>query len=372
VTWPLFFVVYVGLLLPAWGQVDTHTKLHQLARIYAPVLFQEEGRLPEYDALIAVDFDGNQDGYDNVSNIRKFPLLATLYGGVLAETQDSYYFLYVAYHARDYDTPVREWFFDASSHDNDLEGAMIRVDKASMRPVAMETWFHNLFFQFATSPETRGTQTIDGKLHVEDGTHVILYVDSGGHGIRGFQKIDEAKLVTQKHKIYRVADDADNLQLSSVSPFVRYKLLPLEAFLDKGKGPFGQGYLFEEPVDWGVGMPIGKYFSGKYQGTTGWARPKPPWSWTDKRDVIRHGAWFFHPAYVFQAHWGVPLDQHYVFHWPCTYLISCEASRLTSWADAQKDKDFFQLQKQSFLRLQWRAFKKQVYRWIEYLFFTFG
>lgn len=342
-----------------------------LARKFSPVIFQETDRLPLYDALTSVDFDGNFNGYDNVNNVETHPLPAHIYGDVIAETEDSYYLLYIFYHPKDYDTKLREFFFSAASHDNDLEGAMIVVDKKSQTVIAVETWFHNLFLQFAYSNQSKGEQTIDGKIHLEDESHLLLYIDSKGHGVRAFQKIDEGKINSKQFLIYRIGNVADDIKTAQTQ-FINYTILDFKTFLNQAKGPFGRGHLFEDPSDFGFGEKIGKYMSGHYNGKNGWARPKPPWSWADKFESLRNGAWFFHPAYVIQYHFGLPLSQNYTFNWSCENLMSCNSDSLNAWAQEKKDKSFFAGKKLNFLEKWLAKISKQIYKWIEYLFYKFG
>ena len=351
--------------------LSTTAHANDLVSKYAPVIVQYQDRLPFYDIITNVDFDGNFDGADNVANAASYPLNAHVYGDVIAETQNAYYILYIFYHPKDYDTQVREFFFESASHDNDLEGAMIAVDKTNGKVIALETWFHNLFMQSTYSPKALGTQSIDGKLHTEDETHVVLAIESKGHGVLAFQHIDEADLSKTPHLIYRHGDHADNVKAIS-GEFVNYTLLSLKPFLDNAMGPFGQGYFFSEAGDFGLPKKIGKFMTGSFKGTTSWARPKPPWSWADKRDTLRYGAWFFHPAYSFYKHFGFPQATPYIHNLPAEQITGWSDAELDTWAQDNRDRDFFAHTKRSQFDKWRQSIKKTIYKWMEYLFFEFG
>lgn len=357
-----FFII---LLLP----VSTHAR--DLASDYAPVIVQFQDRQPLYDIITNVDFDLNNNGADNVANVKNYPLNAHVYGEVIAETQNAYFILYIFYHPKDYDTRLREYFFESASHDNDLEGAMMAVDKATGKIVALETWFHNLFMQNALTPKTLGSQTIDAKLQTEDLTHPILYIEPKGHGVRAFQHIDEARLQEKPHLIYRLgknADDVKNIQ----GKYVSYTLLPLTIFYENAKGPFGEGHFLSEPGEFGLPEKLGKFMTGSYYGSSGWARPKPPWSWADKRDSLRYGAWFFHPAYSFYAHFGYPEITPYIYNHPNEKIIGLSQTELDEWAKENRDTKYFNNPDLTRLDMIRIYIKKMIYKWIEYLFFQFG
>src|SRR3989338_3596188 len=126
-----FLLFYSGIpaavaasLLP----IHAHTTILES---YSPIWVQKIGEHPLYDAITRIDFDGNKSGRDNVIHSQTLPIPAWVYADVVAETIDTYYLFYGIYHIKDYDTPVREFFFKSASHDNDFEGAMLAVDKNS-------------------------------------------------------------------------------------------------------------------------------------------------------------------------------------------------------------------------------------------------
>lgn len=342
-----------------------------LVETYAPVWVQEIGSQPAYDLVTRFDFDGNQGGYDNVENASKYPLPAVVYGDVVAETVDSYYLFYGVYHIKDYDRFLRALFFPSATHDNDFEGLMLLVDKGSGQVLAMETWWHSKFLQYALSPEVGRTQTIDGALHLEDGTHPLVYVQAFGHGVRGLQGLDSRMLDRRRHAIYRVGLQPTTLKSTDeVPPFLEYVLLPLNDFVSYAHGPFDR--MFSDPQDFGIGEgPIGKYLSGRFSGDSAWARPKPPWSWTDKFDTLRPGAWFFHPAHVFGRHFKFNRSQQYLRSLPKERMLKVDQATLDHWVAEKVPSYFNDIPKGPFHRIL-KRFRRLLFRLAEYLFYLLG
>ncbi len=347
------------------------TSYRALLEKHAPVFVQEIGQRPLYDVMTGVDFDGDHSGYDNVANARRYPLPAQIYGDVVAETEDSYYLFYGVYHVRDYDSTLREFFFPSASHDNDFEGLMMVVDKATGSIPAIETWFHSRFLQFANAPDLGRSQTIDGKIHLEDGTHPMILVQALGHGVRCLQKIDEEKLARTPHAIYRLGAAATEMA-SLKGPFAAYELRTMDDFFRFAKGPFDPQSLLAEPQDFGLGTaPIGKYISGNFKGDSSWARPKPPWSWADKFDTLRPGAWFFHPAHVFNRHFQLKLSEDYLYNRPLEEIVQGTQEELDVWV-LEKAPSYFNGASKGMFHRPLKSLKKKLYRLSEYLFYVFG
>lgn len=354
----------------AWTS-EREEKYSSLLRQYAPVWVHEVGRRPVCDILTRFDFDGDWSGLNNVENADRFPIVPRVYGDVVAETNDTYYLFYGVYHICDYDVPLRELLIASSKHDNDFEGAMVAVEKATGLIQAVETWFHSKFLQFAHSPILGGSQTIDGRIHSEGQTHPVFFVPAKGHGVRMFQKIDEAFFERKKYQIYRLISHGPGT-VGSGAVFVSYDLIPLDDFLRYGYGPFDGHSMFDEPQDFGIGRgPIGKFLSGHFSGDSNWARPKPPWSWTDKFDTLRPGAWFFHPAYVFNRHFGMGLSEKYLFNLAQEEMLKVDQATLDAWA-IQKVPSYFGEIRRGPLSRFLRKLRRELYKVAEFLFYWLG
>lgn len=369
----LFFHPVRAEAFSKYAPPSKDTLYQRLLEKYAPVWVQEIGAKPHDDILTSVDFDANATGADNVAHAEKDPLPAHIYSAVAAETPDSYYLFYGAYHVEDYDTPVRAFFFKSASHDNDYEGAMLMIDKATGKVSAIETWYHNMFLQFANSLQDAGNQTIDGKINLEDKTHPILFVQSMGHGIRAFQKLDEEMLNKISYKIYRIGKGTKDVK-QSPERCLTYTLMPFDIFIRDAAGPFDSSSLFTQAYNFGIGAsPLGKFISGPYnnKADNGWARPKPPWSWFDKFDTFRPGAWFFHPATVFNTHFSLHKSHEYFYNLGAQYILKVPNTTLDLWAQ-QPDLSFFSHVPRGLFYRPMVKIRNFLYRITEWCFYYFG
>lgn len=371
------FLLITTLVSSAHTQERRSRHYINLIQTYSPVWVQELEYKPVFDKITRVDFDGDYTSTNNVLNANHYSLPPVVYGELIAETTDSYYLFYGVYHVADYDKPLREFFIPSSRHDNDFEGAFLLVNKQTKKIDAIETWYHSKFLQFAHVADMRGTQTIDGKIHVEDLTHPILFVQGLGHGVRVFQKIDEDFLKTGRYQIYRynsLSHHSHHLPKTTAPDdiFTNYTISSLDTFSQYAQGPFGGSSLFDDPQDFGLGgKPLGKYFSGFFTGDSSWARPKPPWSWCDHFDTFRPGALFFHPAYIFNRHFNFKNIDRYVYNYGLKYIARTSVTDLNLWAE-QKVPSFFDTPSRGFYGPYVKKLRKSAYRIAEYLFYVFG
>jgi hypothetical protein len=311
-----------------------------LVERYAPVIVQKLAHHPEWDVPLRIDFDGNDDPRDNVQNEPAGrPHHAAVYGELTAQTADSYYLTYSLYHAKDYDHPLREWFSDWTFHDNDNEGLMIRVERASGTVVQAETWFHNRFLLYDASGTSRGTEPIHGAMHFEDGTHLLVYSQPQGHGVRAFQRLDldalagDVKILRWRGQREAVPTRPDR----SLQTDASYDLVGFDDWYAQARGPFGsQGRgtgMFEETIPLGRfadGRPIeiGRYIAGWDYSKMGWSRPKPPWSWDDGWDQIPIFVWHFFPSFAFASHSGRALSHAYEYSRPIEAVFGVPPAEL--------------------------------------------
>jgi hypothetical protein len=308
------------------ASTDAYRK--HLVALYSPVIVQKVAHRPEWDIPLRLDFDGNADPRDNVQNEPRFrPHTAAIHGELTAETEDSYYLTYSLYHVKDYDHPLRELLTDWTFHDSDNEGLMVRVDRRTLEVVELETWFHNRFLLYNLSGTSSGTEPVHGKVHVEEKTHVLIYSQPQGHGVRGFQSIDvdalrgNVKILRHRGSRPAVPVRADRtVQLDAT-----YDLVSFDDWYAQARGPFGtEGRgkaLFEESIPLGrlpngEELRIGRYIAGYDYSKVGWSRPKPPWSWDDGWDQIPIFVWHFLPSYAFSSHGGSRLSHRYLYNHP--------------------------------------------------------
>ncbi|MCB1056463.1 MAG: hypothetical protein KDD11_13255 [Acidobacteria bacterium] len=371
------------------GQTEEFRRF--LVELYSPVIYQKVANHPEWDIPLLIDFDGNDDPRDNVVDEPAFrPHVAGVYGELTAETTDSFYLTYSLYHVKDYDHPIRERISRWTYHDNDNEGFHIRVDKKSLRVVEVETWFHNRFLLFNETDRSNGTEPVHGKIHLENGTHVILYAQPQGHGVRLAQLVDRGDL-EKNVKILRYRGDRPVVKIKAdhsvqvdgtyeIDNFDAWYQVALGPFGDKGEGPG----MFEEVIPLGTypdGRPrqIGRFIAGRDYDINGWSRPKPMWSWDDGWDDIPIFVWHFFPSLSFQSHGGTQLSHEYLYNRPCEKVFgepppvvarSLELPLVRRPGDKWKPLEGRGGKMDS--RLYWVVIKQWINSYINYLFHALG
>jgi hypothetical protein len=305
---------------------------------YAPVIVQQVLAHPAYDIPVFIDFDGNADPRDNVDHLRTDqPLLAGVYGELTAETADSYYLTYSLYHAKDYDHPIRERVFPGAYHDSDNEGFHIRVDKATLDVVEAETWFHNRFLLCNRTGRSDGSEPVHGKLHVEAETHIVVFAQAQGHGVRCAQSSDLQRL-HRNAKILRFRGGEATVPVRPDRSLQVDATYDLKDFADwyRRAVPRPDAHdppLFDETLrvgTWpdGRSMEIGRFIASREYAVGTWMRPKPMWSWDDGWDDIPAVVWHFFPSRAFESHGGTRLSHAYRRNQPVEQVFGTTADIL--------------------------------------------
>lgn len=304
----------------AWSQSD-----RDIAARYAPVFYQALGDKPRSDYITNFDFDGDWRGDNNWRDAadKKYALRAYIYYAV-SETKTSYFIHYAVFHPRDYKGGEKKGLIlsdiirqgskiagskdptgmldeAAVAHENDLEGALVVVDKKSGRVTWTETLHHNRFSPYSS------------EIFRTDGDHLLLYVEPKGHGIEAYDG-DEQQRGDKRFLIYSFAgrgDDPDKAKSNKIG----YDLLPIEttlwlhAEMPKEKSTaFGLFHDYGEisidllQADGSVAAKkfkvgdIGSAFLGRSGGQN---MAKPPWGWFDYNHRSEPlGLWFFDPATI--------------------------------------------------------------------------
>ncbi|UCE86440.1 MAG: hypothetical protein JSU66_01500 [Deltaproteobacteria bacterium] len=362
-----------------------------LVELYAPVIVNKVAHHPEWDIPVALDFDGNANPRDNVNNEPRFrPHTAAVYGELTAETEDSLYFTYSLYRVKDYDHPLRELLTDWTFHDSDNEGLMLRVDKDGMRVVELSTWFHNRFLYYNHSGESAGSEPVHGKIWLEDDTHVLIYSQSQGHGVRALQ-VSDLDALSRSVKILRHRGNRAPVPVRAdrrVQIDGTYELVSFDDWYAQALGPFGskgQGEgLFEESIPLGR-MPdgreirIGRYIAGWDYSKVGWSRPKPPWSWDDGWDRIPIFVWHFLPSHGFASHGGTQLSHRYLHNRPLEKTFGADGPQvlrsLRLGLEFRPDAKWENLEQRGGNlphRTYWRAIELGLKHYVNYLFHALG
>ena len=308
----------------------------QIAARFAPVFHQALAEHPRGDYITNFDFDGDWDGTNNWDHAAEtaFKLKGYIYYSV-AETPTHYLIHYAVFHARDYkggDTkgviyskvlrnaarilsrgaePSGRLAEAVIAHENDMEGALVVVEKhgtdlAAARIVFVETLHHNMFSRYVPEDSDRPAE---GRFTV-DGLHVELYVEPKGHGVVPWgtqpDKPEKGWLV------YTYAGHADDPESIS-GGLVGYQLLPISTTLWPKARDSVTNRTFTSFRDFGTmtisilsggaavarNVVLGSLASAFHGNVGGVNVARPPWGWVsnDHRDDPP-GVWFFDPARI--------------------------------------------------------------------------
>lgn len=362
-----------------------------LVELYSPVIYHKVSDHPEWDIPLLIDFDGNDDPRDNVENEPLHrPHTAGVHGELTGETEDSYYLTYSLFHIKDYDHPIREMLSRWTYHDNDNEGFHIRVSKETMEVVEVETWFHNRFLLFNHTGQSTGTEPVHGKIHVENGTHPIIYGQPQGHGVRCAQIVDLPTL-TSNMKILRFRGDRPVVKIRadrSLQEDGTYEIDDFDTWYEFALGPFGhRGVgkgMFEEVIPLG-NYPdgrervIGRFIAGRDYDINSWSRPKPMWSWDDGWDEIPIFVWHFFPSISFQSHGGTELSHAYLYNRPAELVFDEPPPEIAQsmqlrivFRGGDKWRPLEGRGGALDHRFYWAAFEKKLKSYVNYLFHALG
>ncbi|MFN0139819.1 MAG: hypothetical protein ACKVQW_06995 [Pyrinomonadaceae bacterium] len=336
--YPIIFVILFSV--PALAQNTDRL----VAARFAPVFYQALGDNPRSDYITNLDFDGDWIGINNWKNVDNMAreLRAYVYYSV-TETQTHYFIHYAVFHPRDYkggsrkgvlfSELIKEGVKIASrnseptglmaeagvAHENDMEGALVVVDKKGASadddaPAFVETLAHNNFLAYVpTSVETSAMKTFK-----TEGQNVLLFIEPKGHGIEAYSGDEKQKatdLLTYKFG-GRAGDPA-----KSKDSRVDYELVPIQttlwarARIAKPNATFGVvknlGTVSIDVIQNGKTVAkkftlgsVGIAFDGDMGGKD---MARPPWAWFDKdRRNEQLGLWFFDPAKVIKRDFNLP------------------------------------------------------------------
>lgn len=216
----------------------------ELARSFAPTIYQELGSDPRFDEFTRIDFDGDWDASNNWVNAGKFPRPAALYWDV-REFNDHYYVTYGIFFPRDYSS----WCFWIHCHENDFEGMRVVVNKEK-KAISLETLAHLNSYTQLNPPEIK------------------VRIEAEGHGIY----LLSGKLAN--HKTYTPSD---------------YELRPMQELWENRESLFEDSFMNR-----GVSYP--KHFKSTKWSFYGWGRALPPWSWEIRGSKQAKGDWYLYPA----------------------------------------------------------------------------
>jgi hypothetical protein len=289
----------------------------KLVEHYAPFVAQETWWQPKADMLARFDFDNDWDGANNWDNLEQGSSQAYVYYAVM-ETATHWFLHYNFFHPRDYsDNCVA-----GTCHENDNEGLILAVRKSGSEfgePEVMETLAHNNLYSFTNSRGVRrGVHNIDGALAMHDGSHPMVFVEAGGHGVLGVTSksslFDPQRMEFQNTGITYVYKGKAERARHGNDRNVGYELLPIyEHWWTRARGEsaaFDAFYTYE-PLGGRPRLASGARIGGAFLGRKfGANKAKPFWGWHDEKTrrakVLATGQWGLDPAYAFTRNLTVP------------------------------------------------------------------
>ncbi len=298
-----------------------------LVEHYAPFIAQETWFNPLADAITRFDYDGDFRGDNNWDNFGKGSSQAYVYYGVM-ETSTHWFLHYNFFHARDYSDVC----IGGTCHENDNEGLILAVRKDGSRfgmPEVMQTLAHDILFTYANDERiTNGAHEVKAPLVLHEGSHPMVFIEAGGHGVLGiadrtYSQFEHQVMdwlpgttgITYKYK--GVAERPFHAGATNVG----YALLPIYEHwwlrsdnANQAERTFADYFSYQPFGDRPLPAisPLGGAFLGVKQSAN---KAKPFWGWHDGRTlqagILARGQWGLDPAYAFTRNLRFPAEMPY-------------------------------------------------------------
>ena len=302
------------------GKSRSPGKYRSLAEHYAPVVAEETWFQPKSDYLARFDLDGDWKGDNNWERAEVGSSQAYVYYAAM-ETSTHWFLIYNFFHPRDYsDTCVA-----GTCHENDNEGMILTIERDGSpfgRLQTMETLAHNNIYSYRRDRGVKnGVHRFDGEIELRGGSHPVVFIESGGHGVYGSDdghsrfsaRRDE---FTESTGVTYVFKGKAERPLHPNDRDVGYELLPIYEHwwlrahgTSRGNRAFDAYYRYEPYGGRPRSRPeeIAGAFLGRRHGSN---KAKPFWGWHDKRTrkrkVLATGQWGLDPAYAVSRNLSFP------------------------------------------------------------------
>ena len=302
-----------------------------LAEHYAPFVAEETWFQPKSDYLARFDLDGDWRGDNNWERAEVGSSQAYVHYAAM-ETETHWFLIYNFFHPRDYSDKC----VAGTCHENDNEGMILTISKDGStygRLQTMESLAHNNIYSYQNDRQVKkGVHSFDGKVEFHDGSHPVIFIESGGHGVYGG---------ADHHSRYSVSKDAFSIGTGVTYSYkgkaerpkhpndrnVGYQLLPiyehwwLRAHEGGGKGDRAFDAFYAYQPYGGRPRPKQIEIAGSFLGRKfGSNKAKPFWGWHDnrtrKKKVVATGQWGLDPAYSVSQNLRFPgrFSQQYIYN----------------------------------------------------------
>ena len=303
----------------------------KLAEHYAPFVAEETWFQPKSDYLARFDLDGDWRGDNNWERAEVGSSQAYVHYAAM-ETDTHWFLIYNFFHPRDYSDKC----VAGTCHENDNEGMILTIAKDGStygRLQTMESLAHNNIYSYRNDRQVKkGVHSFDGRVEFHDGSHPVIFIESGGHGVYGSD---------DSHSRYSLSRDQFSVGTGVTYSYkgkaerpkhpndrnVGYQLLPiyehwwLRAHEGSGKGGRSfDAYYAYQPYG-GRPRPKESQIAGSFLGRMhGSNKAKPFWGWHDnrtrKKKVVATGQWGLDPAYSVSRNLRFPgrFSEQYIYN----------------------------------------------------------
>ncbi len=263
-----------------------------LAYRWAPIHYQYvNSNYIRRDMLCSVNYDSDWNTANNRAHIYEYELIPVVYYAT-AETRTHYYILYSFYHADDF------------THENDLEGCLLIVEKED-NLLGMISIAHYDFFSFAFDNRLQqGKQTLDGNLFVEkfDGKdHLMTKQEANKHALTAWGytswflpwERDSLRRIGIRYYPDKIPSQQDEFKVDSFYntsfPYVLVDLIGPEGLWDKR----------DEKLNPATFSSFGTFNSTTRESAHApWVWDDKLWPWDDMAGDLPTGTIFYDPAKI--------------------------------------------------------------------------
>ncbi len=312
-------------------EAPSNDPYRKLAEHYAPFVAEETWFQPKSDYLARFDLDGDWRGDNNWDRTGVGSSQAYVHYAAM-ETATHWFLIYNFFHPRDYSDKC----VAGTCHENDNEGLILTIAKDGSthgRLQTMETLAHNNIYSYQNDRQVKkGVHNFDGKVELHDGSHPVIFIESGGHGVYGSKdhhsryslSRDEFSAGTgvtysYKGKAERPKHPNDRNVGYQLLPIYEHWWLRAHQGTAKGGRAFDAYYAYQpyglrpRPKQ----AEIAGSFLGRKHGSN---KAKPFWGWHDnhtrKKKVVATGQWGLDPAYSVSQNLRFPgrFSRQYVYN----------------------------------------------------------